>query len=75
MFVSKVAEALYQRGIISYPRTETDFFKEGTSINMSTNVYAIVDMKNNYNRDWCSESAHWTQTTFQVGKFCIKSDW
>jgi DNA topoisomerase IA len=51
MFVSKVAEALYQRGIISYPRTETDFFKEGTSINMSTNVYAIVDMKNNYNRD------------------------
>ncbi len=27
-----VAEALYMRGIISYPRTETDFFKEGTDL-------------------------------------------
>lgn len=28
----KVAEELYMRGIISYPRTETDFFKEGTDL-------------------------------------------
>ena len=28
----KIAEALYQRGIISYPRTETDIFKEGTDL-------------------------------------------
>lgn len=27
-----IAEALYQRGILSYPRTETDFFKEGTDL-------------------------------------------
>jgi DNA topoisomerase-3 len=29
----QVAEALYQRGILSYPRTETDFFKEGFDLN------------------------------------------
>lgn len=29
-----VAEALYQRGILSYPRTETDFFKEGFDIHI-----------------------------------------
>jgi DNA topoisomerase-3 len=28
-----IAEALYQRGIISYPRTETNFFKEGFELN------------------------------------------
>eukprot|EP00462_Mataza_sp_D1_P007350 CAMPEP_0175121884 /NCGR_PEP_ID=MMETSP0087-20121206/1411_1 /TAXON_ID=136419 /ORGANISM="Unknown Unknown, Strain D1" /LENGTH=585 /DNA_ID=CAMNT_0016403465 /DNA_START=24 /DNA_END=1777 /DNA_ORIENTATION=+ len=28
----EVAEALYQRGILSYPRTETQIFKEGTDL-------------------------------------------
>jgi DNA topoisomerase-3 len=27
-----VAEALYQKGFISYPRTETEVFKEGTDL-------------------------------------------
>jgi DNA topoisomerase III len=27
-----VAEKLYQKGILSYPRTETDKFKEGTEL-------------------------------------------
>ena len=31
--VMKTAEALYQRGIVSYPRTETEAFKEGTDLN------------------------------------------
>eukprot|EP00606_Chrysophyceae_sp_TOSAG23-5_P001450 GSChrysophyteH2.ASY1.ANO1.1140.1 assembled CDS len=29
----QVAEELYNRGILSYPRTETDFFKEGFELN------------------------------------------
>jgi len=28
----EVAEKLYQQGILSYPRTETDYFKEGTDL-------------------------------------------
>ena len=28
----KAAQSLYEEGIISYPRTETDFFKEGTDL-------------------------------------------
>ncbi len=28
-----IAESLYQRGILSYPRTETNFFKEGFELN------------------------------------------
>jgi DNA topoisomerase-3 len=28
----EIAESLYQRGYISYPRTETDSFKEGTDL-------------------------------------------
>lgn len=28
----EIAESLYQRGYISYPRTETDKFKEGTDL-------------------------------------------
>lgn len=28
----EIAESLYQRGYISYPRTETDNFKEGTDL-------------------------------------------
>ena len=29
----ELAETLYQRGYLSYPRTETDKFKEGTDLN------------------------------------------
>ena len=28
----EIAESLYQRGYVSYPRTETDSFKEGTDL-------------------------------------------
>lgn len=28
----EVAEKLYQKGVLSYPRTETDYFKEGTDL-------------------------------------------
>ena len=30
--VMKIAEALYQRGVISYPRTETEVFREGMEL-------------------------------------------
>jgi DNA topoisomerase-3 len=36
-----IAESLYQRGILSYPRTETDFFKEGFEL-----LPIIEDFKN-----------------------------
>ena len=32
MFVLQVAEQLYNMGLLSYPRTETDSFKEGTDL-------------------------------------------
>jgi DNA topoisomerase-3 len=35
----QVAEALYQRGILSYPRTETEVFKEGTELNVILNEH------------------------------------
>lgn len=37
----KIAEKLYQSGFISYPRTETDSFQEGTDFN------SLIQMQTN----------------------------
>lgn len=36
----ELAESLYQRGFISYPRTETDSFKEGTDLQALIQIQA-----------------------------------
>ena len=44
----KIAQTLYEQGIISYPRTETNFFKEGTEIHSLLEEHRTNDSWGHY---------------------------
>ena len=57
-----IAEKLYQRGFISYPRTETDKFKEGTDLQH------LIQVQTN-DREWGAYA-----NSLLMGGFCYPRD-
>lgn len=50
----KIAEQLYNKGMISYPRTETEVFKKGTDLNALIQLQVDHDVWGDYANDLCN---------------------
>jgi DNA topoisomerase IA len=53
--LSQVAETLYNRGFISYPRTETDSFVEGTDLNGLIAIHTADPNWGNYAQQYANQ--------------------
>lgn len=51
----QVSESLYQRGIMSYPRTETDYFQEGFDLNVLIQEQVAHNVWGDYSNNLLSE--------------------
>lgn len=65
--LSQVAETLYNRGFISYPRTETDSFVEGTDLNGLIAIHTADPNWGNYAQQYANQNLPSVSTHLSCG--------